>query len=205
MSASRDTTARWNHNIHYHPLILGAVPAGARDALDVGCGEGMLARALRRTVPRVVGIDPDPDGIELARSHGDDVEYVLGDFLAHPFAPESFDMVTAVATLHHLDAAAALDRVRELLRPGGRLVVVGLARGGGPAGLPYELAGLVAHRWHTLTRPYWEHPSPVAAPAQTYAAMRELARRTLPGARFRRHALWRYSLCWTKPGEGVLG
>ena len=40
----------WNHNIHYHRLILDAVPPGARRALDVGCGEGTLARQLRAVV-----------------------------------------------------------------------------------------------------------------------------------------------------------
>ncbi|GAA0991221.1 hypothetical protein GCM10009555_078180 [Acrocarpospora macrocephala] len=39
---------RWNHNIHYHPRILRAIPEGAQRALDVGCGEGMLARELDR-------------------------------------------------------------------------------------------------------------------------------------------------------------
>ena len=48
---------RWNHNIHYHPVVLATVPAGARTALDVGCGEGTLARALRRRVPHVLGMD----------------------------------------------------------------------------------------------------------------------------------------------------
>ena len=31
---------RWNHNIHYHRLILQAVPPGCQRVLDVGCGEG---------------------------------------------------------------------------------------------------------------------------------------------------------------------
>jgi 2-polyprenyl-3-methyl-5-hydroxy-6-metoxy-1,4-benzoquinol methylase len=51
---------RWNHNLHYHRLILDAVPAGARRALDVGCGEGILSRRLRERVPAVTGIDVDP-------------------------------------------------------------------------------------------------------------------------------------------------
>lgn len=58
---------RWNHNIHYHPLILGAVPYGSERALDVGCGEGMLARELRRLVPHVSAIDLDAVTIGLAQ------------------------------------------------------------------------------------------------------------------------------------------
>ncbi len=34
---------RWNHNIHYHPIALPAVPYPARRALDVECGDGLLA------------------------------------------------------------------------------------------------------------------------------------------------------------------
>ncbi|MGH3885786.1 MAG: hypothetical protein ACRDSZ_04310 [Pseudonocardiaceae bacterium] len=31
---------RWNHNLHYHSMILNAVADGSARALDVGCGEG---------------------------------------------------------------------------------------------------------------------------------------------------------------------
>ena len=72
---------RWNHNIHYHRLILDSVPAEARDALDVGCGEGMLARRLRRIVPNVVGIDLDQSSINLAndQSPAEGIDYRHGD------------------------------------------------------------------------------------------------------------------------------
>jgi hypothetical protein len=30
----------WNHNVHYQPVILNAVPPGCDTALDVGCGDG---------------------------------------------------------------------------------------------------------------------------------------------------------------------
>lgn len=195
-------TERWNHNIHYHRLILGSVPAGARDALDVGCGEGTLARELRRIVPKVTGIDLDRASIELARNHdgGAGVEYLLGDVMTHPFERASFDVITSVATLHHMDSAAALGRLRDLLRPGGTLAVVGCARSTLPADIPVEVAGVVANRLHRLTKNYWEHPSPtVWPPPETYAGMRRLAARVLPGVRYRRHLLWRYSLIWTKP------
>lgn len=192
---------RWNHNIHYHPVILDAVPAGARRALDVGCGEGILARELARAVPEVIGIDQDGPSIELARRQDTDgVEYVEGDFLRHGFEPGSFDFVASVAAVHHMPATVALGRMRELLRPGGVLAVVGLARARIPADLPHEFAAALAHRWYRLTRPYWEHSAPtVWPPPRTYREMRRIAADELPGARLRRRLLWRYSLVWTMP------
>lgn len=190
---------RWNHNIHYHRLILDAVPAGARRALDIGSGEGMLARRLREMVPEVVGIDTDQASIELARSEAGGVEYVLGDFLTCPFEPESFDLIASVATMHHLDAVAALRRMRTLLRPGGTLAIVGLAEAT-MADLPYEFAGAVATRVLQRRNGLWQHPSPTRwPPPLTFAEMRRTAAAVLPGVRYRRHVLWRYSLVWTKP------
>ena len=39
-------TDYWNHNVHYQPVILNAVPGGCGAALEVGCGDGLLARRL---------------------------------------------------------------------------------------------------------------------------------------------------------------
>ncbi|MFI7130957.1 class I SAM-dependent methyltransferase [Nonomuraea sp. NPDC050153] len=194
------TGRRWNHNIHYHPRILDAVPDGARRALDVGCGEGMLARELRRTVPGVTGIDLDATSIDQARGHPDDVEFILGDFLTHPFEPASFDVVASVATLHHLDAATGLARMRDLLRPGGVLAVVGLARSTMPNDLPRDLAGVAVGTLHRAVKGLWHHPSPIVwPPPATYAQMRALATEVLPGSEYRRHLLFRYSIIWRKP------
>ncbi|CAM3468595.1 trans-aconitate 2-methyltransferase [Kibdelosporangium persicum] len=189
---------RWNHNIHYHSMVLSAVPPDARNALDVGCGEGMLARALREKVPNVVGVDLDQASIDLAKKHDDGISYVVADALTYDFQM-SFDFIASVAALHHVDAAAALARFDSLLRPGGTMVIVGLAR---PTmrDVPYELAGAVAARMHRRTKGYWEHPSPTCwPPPETYSSMRRLASTLLPGVRYRRHILSRYSLTWVKP------
>ena len=193
---------RWNHNLHYQPVILGAVPPGCRRSLDVGCGEGMLARELRRIVPHVTGIDRDAASIDLARREdsGAGVQFIVGDFMTHPFAPASFDHIASIAVLHHMEAAAALERMRELLASGGTLAIVGLARARSPADLPFALAGAVGHRVHRLSKPYWEDAAPrVWPPPDSFGQTRRLARRVLPGVRYRRLLLWRYSLVWTKP------
>jgi SAM-dependent methyltransferase len=192
----------WNHNTHYHRLILEAIPPGCKRVLDVGCGEGMLARQLARLVPHVVGLDSDAASLGLARRQDPDgkIALVRGDFRTYPFAPATFNMITSVAALHHMEARAALDRMSQLLAPGGRLAIVGLARSRLPADLPWEAAAVIAHRGYMLARTYWEHPSPVVwPPPHNYAEMNALARQMLPGARYRRHLLWRYSLIWTKP------
>ena len=41
--------------------------------------------------------------------------------------------------------------------------------------------------------------APISDPEETYAEVRDVARRVLPGVQFRRHTLFRYSLLWTKP------
>ena len=194
--------ARWNHNIHYHPVIVEAVGAGCSNVLDVGCGEGTLARELRASVEHVVAIDTDTPSIDAARRHaaGANVEYVLGDVLRHPFERESFDAVVSVAALHHMDAVAGLERMRDLVRPSGILAIVGLARARIPADIPYLLTAAAAHRIHRLTKRPWEHPSPIVwPPPETYDDMRRIVDHVLPGARYRRHLLWRYSVIWRKP------
>lgn len=194
------TRRRWNHNLHYLPVLLAAVPPGCARALDVGCGEGILARELRRTVPHVTGIDADAAIVAKAKTHGGDVEYLLGDFLSAPFAPGAFDFVASVAALHHMDPERALTRMADVLRPGGVLALLGLARDRYPVDLPRSALATVVSRAHRLRTDAWESSAPtIWPPAHTYGEIRAVAEAALPAARLRRHLLWRYSLVWTKP------
>lgn len=190
----------WNHNLHYHPVLVEALPERRERALDIGCGEGMLARRLRRSFDHVSAIDADEAIIEIARRHDSDIDYLVGDFLTFPFEPASFDFVTCVAALHHMNAGLALPRMAELLRPGGALAVLGLARSRYPVDLPRDAAAAIVSRIHRLLEEHWESHAPtVWPPPYTYAEIRSLADELLPRARFRRHLLWRYSITWDKP------
>lgn len=98
-----------------------------------------------------------------------------------------------------MNATVALQRMHELLRPGGKLAVLGLARSHYPADLPRDVAATLVGQAYRVTKNSWESPAPtVWPPLKTYGEMRCLAERTLPQVRFRRHLLWRYSLIWTK-------
>lgn len=197
-------TKCWNHNIHYHPVLLGQLPAGAGDALDVGCGTGMLTRQLRERIPHVIGIDRHPPSIDHARDHCSrpGLDYLLGDFLTYPFKPASFDVIVSVAALHHMNATTALMRMRELLRPGGMLGIIGLARSDLPADLPRELAAIAVDRCYLLTRTHRLLRRPAGCgppssptmwpPPHTYREMHRIAGELLPGSGYRRH-LRRYT------------
>jgi len=193
---------RWNHNTHYHPLALRFAPR-ARTALDVGCGEGLLTRRLRAAgVGAVTGVDVDADQIALARERADDdgLRYVVGDVL-DVLDGERFDLVTCVATLHHLDLHAGLRRLADLTAPGGHLVVVGLAGVRTPVDAALSLAAVPVAAVVDRTRGTWDHGSPVADPREGYGEVRAAARDALPGVRWRRHLYWRYSLTWQAPSD----
>src|SRR5919112_4957327 len=102
----------WNHNSAYHPWILRAATARRASALDVGCGEGLLVQRLATRYDRVVGIDPDPKAVDRARDRAVDLPTVdLFECGLLDYEPaEQFDLVTAIATLHHLDLRAGLQK-----------------------------------------------------------------------------------------------
>jgi SAM-dependent methyltransferase len=193
-------TRRWNHNLHYHRMILAEVPAGARTALDVGTGDGLLARDLRRFVPDVTAIDIDAGVLERARPLDPGVRWLRGDVLTHPFEG-SFDAVASVAVLHHFaDPEVALRRLADLTAPGGLLAVVGLARSASVLDLAYDVAGTVQHQYLRRRHIYWDHTAPtVWPPPHSYREIRQLATRVLPGVRWQRLPLWRYALWWHRP------
>jgi SAM-dependent methyltransferase len=197
---------RWNHNIHHHPIVLEALPMPCDRVLDVGCGEGMLALELADRAGEVIGLDLDEPTIEVARrdAPAGNIRYEVGDLLTADLQPGSFDAVVSVAVVHHLDLASALGRMRDLVRPGGVVAVIGLARSRSPIDLSHDARGFVATRVKARSNggAHWETAAPkVWPPPHTYTEARRIAERVLPGVRYRRHVLFRYSLVWTKPAD----
>jgi SAM-dependent methyltransferase len=92
-------------------------------------------RPLAGVAKRVAGVDKSPEMIARARAgpRTPDLVFIEGDFFTADLPAAHYDFICSVTTIHHLDHEAALLRMRELLRPGGTLVVVGLARDATPA------------------------------------------------------------------------
>jgi SAM-dependent methyltransferase len=132
----------WNHNEHFHGWILRNLPARRHAAVDIGCGKGVLAGKLATHFTHVIGIDRDEGMAAAATAHVrgfPQVSIHRGDFadLSSTVRDGAADLITMVAVLHHLDLDDSLARIPQLLAPGGRLLVVGLARPGrqsAPAG-----------------------------------------------------------------------
>ena len=98
--------------------------------LDVGCGTGYLLRRLARLCPGVtdlVGVDPAPAMIEIARTKSEDrrLQYCSGIVEQLPFRDGAFDLVVSTTSFDHwTDQRAGLAQCARVLIPGGRLLLV---------------------------------------------------------------------------------
>src|SRR3954452_13364569 len=101
-------------------------PRGDERALDVGTGAGALAFALASLVREVVGLDPVPELLELARARArPNTEFVEGDGTALPFPDASFDLAGTHRTLHHVaQPERIVAELARVTRPGGSVLVV---------------------------------------------------------------------------------
>lgn len=99
---------------------------GDERALDVGTGAGALAFALAPLVREVVGLDPVPELLELARRRAlSNTEFVEGDGTALPFADGAFDLTGTLRTLHHVaQPELVVAEIARVTRTGGQVLVV---------------------------------------------------------------------------------
>ncbi len=101
--------------------------AGASRVLDVGCGEGQVARVAAGLygVGFVAGVDPTWAQVTAAAERGGGVAVARGEAAALPFCPGSFDAVVACLVFEHIeDVDGAVAEVARVLAPGGRFVLM---------------------------------------------------------------------------------
>ncbi len=118
--AGRSRHPMWRVEADLYRALAGGCARGT--VVDLGCGCGTLLAEL--SPARGIGIDANPQALDLARSLHPRLEFRVGDAGQPDLPAGSVDCVTAMHVLEHLDdPAAAMRAWGRLLKPGGRLIL----------------------------------------------------------------------------------
>jgi SAM-dependent methyltransferase len=199
------------HNHHYSDFLLRQLRPNCRAALEIGCGKGEFSRRLAERSSRVLALDLSPEMIRIARANSApelNIEFQIADVMTYDLPTEGFDCIASIATLHHLPLREILGKMKAALKPGGVLLILDLFEPRGMvdavlnplAVLVSVILRMVHHgriRSSREARDAWSaHESHDLYP--TMSQVRELCAELLPGARIKKHLLWRYSVIWRK-------
>jgi ubiquinone/menaquinone biosynthesis C-methylase UbiE len=106
---------------YYRDLFFELVPPPRGRTLEIGCGEGRVARDLAARGHRITGIDSSPTLLTAAAEAHAEGEYLIVDAAELPFDDASFDLVVAYNSLMDLeDMPGAVGEAGRVLEPGGR-------------------------------------------------------------------------------------
>lgn len=98
----------------------------AASVLDVGCGFGFVLSHLDGKVRRLVGVDMNADGLEIARKAAPSAELVHQTAAELPFPDSSFDVVVLSDVIEHVgdqNQALVVSEARRVLKPDGKLIL----------------------------------------------------------------------------------
>ena len=109
----------------YTDFLIEHVPDGVKRILDVGCGAGGVAAALRARGYAVEGVSPSPLLTEAARRNaGEDFRIHEGRFEDVAFAADDkFDLVLFSESFQYITLGRVLDDARARLEPGGHVLI----------------------------------------------------------------------------------
>jgi len=92
--------------------------------LDIGCGNGQFLSRMRELGWEVVGVEPDPEAVHIAKEQFG-LEVFEGSLEQVELPQNSFDAITMNHVIEHVpDPIGALAKCHRLLKPGGKLVIV---------------------------------------------------------------------------------
>ena len=202
----------WNHNNHYHQFLLRQLPEHSQTILDLGCGVGQFSRLISRKADNLVALDLSPKSIETAKQRSyqfNNIDYQVADISQWQFPQEHFDVITSIATVHHLSLNKLLPKLQTALKPGGMLLILDLLEHQNIRDTLNDCVAVPSNWWFLKTKNRHIKFNPVAAEAMrehlrtdeylTYSQAEEIYTGWLKTAKVRRHLYWRYSVVWQKP------
>jgi ubiquinone/menaquinone biosynthesis C-methylase UbiE len=199
------------HNDSYLDYLLRHAPDDCGEALEIGCGTGAFSRLLATRAQQVLALDLSPNMIQLARQRARDypnIDFQCADATVWDFPVERFDCIASVATLHHLEMRAMLSKMKRALKKGGTLLILDLFENDGavdaltsllamPVSMSLRLLQTGRLRAPRAVREAWDEHGRTDS-YLTLTQVRNICGEMLPGAKVRKHLLWRYSIIWTK-------
>jgi ubiquinone/menaquinone biosynthesis C-methylase UbiE len=213
---------------HFYDEFLQSLPRQFEKALDAGCGSGELSLLLSKHVRHVVGIDLSHSIIHIAKRQKADqqktnVDFFVADLENLPFREQSFDVVVSNYTLNHTSLEVTLPALRQMVKPGGRIVIRDLTT---------RFPHLDASRLWRRLRVLWNHKRFIRShdfralwralsftmssrwidclTSENYRkltpeAFRAIYHRLLPGCELVQRHRWAMTAIWECPREKKLG
>lgn len=188
---------RWNQDSELYPQVAELIE-GSPVVLDVGCGDGTLAEFLVGKGHQVLGIDHDP---QVLPQDGAGTHFELADASSMPFGNDSFDAVVCVSALHHqADPTLPVVEMARVVKPGGKVVVVGRAADKTAADVARRAKDAARWAWVSRGKTPWKPDTQEIEPSMGWDEWRELLGELLPGSSFERVGSGRYLAVWRKEG-----
>lgn len=141
----------------FDELFRKLLPKGRLRLLEVGCAPGRFLLYFSEQMGyAVTGIDYSPVGHQLTRrnleSAGIAGDVIMGDFFSEPIPGESFDLVFSAGFIEHFrDPVPVVQRMRDLVRPGGQVL----------ATVP-NVAGFPGLHWKATNREAYDRHNPLS-------------------------------------------
>ncbi len=106
----------------YSPAFFELVPTPKNRTLEIGCGEGRVARDLQKRGHQVIAVDATAGLIALARDADPAGIYLRCDAAALPFDSHAFDLAVFYNSLMDIDdMESSVQEAARVLKPGGAL------------------------------------------------------------------------------------
>jgi 2-polyprenyl-3-methyl-5-hydroxy-6-metoxy-1,4-benzoquinol methylase len=199
---------QWDHNQQYQNYILKHIPQNCNCILDAGCGTGELTKKLAPYSNEIIGIDISENMINEASKRKNDEKINYINISVEKFFEETdkkFDVITSIAALHHMNEEKILERMKDKLTEGGKIIILDLVKGGiedyviaiisVPLSIILRLKNNGRLRVSEEQRKAWEGHFQYDK-YLTIKEVKSIVKKTLGKAKVKKHLFWRYSIIY---------